>query len=213
MLGPQSAEQLTDGWILVIYSFCTVHFQHLFPCRWFSTFIFCALGIFIIFLPRTLLLTRPTEDYSWKLYVQLQRFSFGETRMIAEYLSKTLTNFLVDFKYTFGSNCRIPCHFKAVSLKELLTLICSYPFYALFYLQWLSERQRVILYIFYAVLSVYQSGYVDTQWLLFKRYFLSGYMDTWICSDKVDTWIRSEWVSAYARIHLFLGVALKWQGI
>ena len=112
MLGPQSAEQLTDGWILVIYSFCTVHFQHLFPCRWFSSFIFCALGIFIIFLPRTLLLTRPTEDYSSKLYVQLQRFSFGETRMIAEYLSKTLTNFLVPFKYTFGSNCRIPCILK-----------------------------------------------------------------------------------------------------
>ena len=196
MLGPQSAEQLTDGWILVIYSFCTVHFQHLFPCRWFSSCIFCALGIFIIFLPRTLLLMRPTEDYSWKLYVQLQRFSFGETRMIAEYLSKTLTNFLVPFKYTFGSNCRIPCHFKAVSLKELLTLICTFlPSVAL-------RMTVVILYAFYAVLSVYQSGYADTQWLLFKRYLLSGYVDMRILSDKVDTQIRSDWVSVFLRIRV-----------
>ena len=88
-----------------------------------------------------------------------------------------------------------------------LSLLCTFlPSVAL-------RMTIVILYAFYAVLSVYQSGYVDTQWLLFKRYLLSGYVDMRIRSDKVDTQICSDWVSAYPRIHLFLGVALKWQGI
>ena len=58
----------------------------------------------------------------------------------------------------------------------------------------------VILYAFYAVLSVYQSGYADTQWLLFKRYLLSGYVD--MLSDKGDTQIRSDWVSVFLRIRV-----------
>ena len=61
----------------------------------------------------------------------------------------------------------------------------------------------VILYAFYAVLSVYQSGYADKQWLLFKRYLLSGYVDIRILySDKGDTQIRSDWVSVFLRIHV-----------
>ena len=60
----------------------------------------------------------------------------------------------------------------------------------------------VILYAFYAVLSVYQSGYADTQWLLCKRYLLSGYVDMRILSDKVDTQIRSDWVSVFLRIRV-----------
>ena len=42
---------------------------------------------------------------------------------------------------------------------------------------------------------------------------ISGYVDMWICSHKVDRWIHSDSVSAYPRIYLLLGIALKWQGI
>ena len=58
-----------------------------------------------------------------------------------------------------------------------LSLLCTFlPSVAL-------RMTIVILYAFYAVLSVYQSGYADTQWLLFKRYLLSGHVDTRICTE------------------------------
>ena len=93
-----------------------------------------------------------------------------------------------------------------------LSLLCTFlPSVAL-------RMTIVILYAFYAVLSVYQSGYADTQWLLFKIYLLSGYVDMRILSDKGDTQIRSDWVSVFLRIRvsayppIFRG-CFKMQGI